>query len=864
MKRIMMWTAVFGLMGLAAYGELKNPVFDTDEAGLLAVLRSDAPQDDKVAACQTLCFKGTAASVAPLAALLKEETPMPLFHAARYGLENIPDAQVEAALLAAAGQVKGLRLAGVMQSLGNRKAAAAVPTLAPGLTGADPAITRAAAGALAKIRNAEALAALRKAAPTVPAAAVALLEAADRDVETCRFLSGCGTVAPTVRLAALRGLILASSADEAAARWLETIRSNDPDTVGLALRLVAELPVSEQLTKAVADALQTVPAARARLITAVADRPQLPLAETLLKLADGGDGIDAETRFAAAYALARNRNAKVLPVFVRLALYNGPQAARAKGVLTGFPGAEGDAVALGLLKRPGNADRRLGAELVGLRRMRGSLAEIVALADDPDEQVRASVLKALGELAGTKDLDLLLGLLAKHPESAELSRALSMLFSREMVSAAGSIAILQAQYGLFETGQLKDVTPELKALVAKGERAVTGNNSLAGMDPAPGKVKQIRIRYTVDGTERTVQAREGSSAWLSGQLLPKALEERLAKAFDASSGANRRALLRVIANMDTAYAFNTLKAVAAQADADPALREDAIRALAGWKSQDALPELAKYARQAPSDRLRVLALRGYLRLLDEAFLMPAEKKAALYGEAATWAVRDEDRKAALAAQNQLSAQAELAKNDGFVPIFNGKNLDGWEQQDVFFTVQNGILTGETTEEHPCRPNHHLIWKKEEVKNFELIAEFRLSEKANSGIQIRCNGQTIGDNGYQADMDGAGNYPGFIYHPRQHLVGERGADVILAADGKKTVNRFADGAELGKLYKKGDWNTYRILCVDRKITIWLNGTKPAHVEDARLEMLPETGYIAIQLHQGPPMKVEYRSVRYKKL
>ncbi|MBP5320022.1 MAG: HEAT repeat domain-containing protein, partial [Kiritimatiellae bacterium] len=174
MKRVLMWTAVVGLMGLAAMGELKNPVFDTDEAGLLAVLRSDAAQDDKVAACQTLCFRGTGASVQPLADLLKEETPMPLFHAARYGLENIPDAKADAALLAAAGRVKGLRLAGVMQSCGNRKVAAAVPLLATGLTDADPAIVRAAAGALAKIRTPEALAALRKAAPTVADAAAAL------------------------------------------------------------------------------------------------------------------------------------------------------------------------------------------------------------------------------------------------------------------------------------------------------------------------------------------------------------------------------------------------------------------------------------------------------------------------------------------------------------------------------------------------------------------------------------------------------------------------------------------------------------------------------------------------------------------
>ncbi len=198
----------------------------------------------------------------------------------------------------------------------------------------------------------------------------------------------------------------------------------------------------------------------------------------------------------------------------------------------------------------------------------------------------------------------------------------------------------------------------------------------------------------------------------------------------------------------------------------------------------------------------------------------------------------------------------------FRPIFNGRNLAGWTQEDVYFTVKDGVITGESTAEHPCRPNHHLIYTAESLTDFDLRAEFRLSRGANSGIQVRCRPQFIGDNGYQADMNGGGDFVGFLYHPRQHLIGERGADVAIAADGKKSVTRFANGAELRKLYKPKDWNAIRVLVKGRKIAVWINGVRTTSVVDPREEFLPSKGHIALQLHQGPPMKVEFRNLRIK--
>jgi hypothetical protein len=198
----------------------------------------------------------------------------------------------------------------------------------------------------------------------------------------------------------------------------------------------------------------------------------------------------------------------------------------------------------------------------------------------------------------------------------------------------------------------------------------------------------------------------------------------------------------------------------------------------------------------------------------------------------------------------------------FRPIFNGRDLTGWSQQDGYFSVKDGVIVGASTPEHPCKPNHHLVYTAETFTDFELRGEFRLSRGANSGIQLRCRPQYVGDNGYQADMNGGGNYVGFLYHPRQHLVGERGADVTLAADNAKTVTRFADGASLGGLYRVEQWNDIRIKVAGRTITVWINGVRTTSVEDAREKFFPASGHIALQLHQGPPMTVEFRNLRVR--
>ena len=120
----------------------------SQEAKLIAVLKSDAPRKDKADACRELALIGTKDAVAPLAALLGDEK---LAHMARYALEPIPDPAVDDALRDALGKLKGRPLVGVIGSIGVRRDAKAVEPLSKLLKDTDPDVAQAAARALGRI-----------------------------------------------------------------------------------------------------------------------------------------------------------------------------------------------------------------------------------------------------------------------------------------------------------------------------------------------------------------------------------------------------------------------------------------------------------------------------------------------------------------------------------------------------------------------------------------------------------------------------------------------------------------------------------------------------------------------------------------
>jgi hypothetical protein len=181
--------------------------------------------------------------------------------------------------------------------------------------------------------------------------------------------------------------------------------------------------------------------------------------------------------------------------------------------------------------------------------------------------------------------------------------------------------------------------------------------------------------------------------------------------------------------------------------------------------------------------------------------------------------------------------------DGFQPLFNGKNLDGWDGDPRLWKAQDGMIIG-STEGAPLEYNSFLMTRKS-YANFILKAQAKLRNH-NSGIQFRSEevpGLRWAVRGYQADM-AEDNYWGCIYE-------ERGTRGVM-------VNGWKDKAE--KVVKLKDWNDLELLCDGDHINLKVNGLETADLHDsAKLD-----GIIALQLHKGPPMQVYFRNMEIKVL
>ena len=121
----------------------------------------------------------------------------------------------------------------------------------------------------------------------------------------------------------------------------------------------------------------------------------------------------------------------------------------------------------------------------------------------------------------------------------------------------------------------------------------------------------------------------------------------------------------------------------------------------------------------------------------------------------------------------VPAFVRAADNDGFKAIFDGKTLEGWSGKKEFWSVKDGVITGQTTAENPTKGNTFLI-HKDEVGDFELRLKFKIVG-GNSGIQYRSadKGNSV-VHGYQADIDSGETYIGILY--------EEGGRGILAQRG----------------------------------------------------------------------------------
>ena len=221
--------------------------------------------------------------------------------------------------------------------------------------------------------------------------------------------------------------------------------------------------------------------------------------------------------------------------------------------------------------------------------------------------------------------------------------------------------------------------------------------------------------------------------------------------------------------------------------------------------------------------------------------------------------------AALVTNTAVMAQQQKG---GFVKIFDGKTLNGWDADTAFWRVENGVVIGQVYPNKQPKANTFLIWKGGQPADFEFKAEYRISPEGNSGVQYRS--EELKDiphalKGYQADIDGANVYTGQNYEERgRGFLAMRGQKVILKTGQKPTVTGSLGSSDSLKALIKSGWNEIRIIAKGNWAQHYINGVLMSETVDEDAANSKSSGVLGLQVHVLPKMKVEYRNIYIKQL
>lgn len=215
----------------------------------------------------------------------------------------------------------------------------------------------------------------------------------------------------------------------------------------------------------------------------------------------------------------------------------------------------------------------------------------------------------------------------------------------------------------------------------------------------------------------------------------------------------------------------------------------------------------------------------------------------------------------------LAVSASLTFAQEAKSLFDGKTLEGWKGNDAFWSVKDGAITGQTTKENPTKGNTFLIWQGGEISDFELKLQFKIVG-GNSGVQYRSSDMgnfVVG--GYQADIEAGETYIGILYEERgRGILAQRTQKVEISSDGKKTVDKepTVDNKAFLASVKKEDWNTMEITAKGNHLVQKINGHTTVDVTDHQESKAKASGILALQLHAGPPMTIQFKDIQLKKL
>jgi hypothetical protein len=233
--------------------------------------------------------------------------------------------------------------------------------------------------------------------------------------------------------------------------------------------------------------------------------------------------------------------------------------------------------------------------------------------------------------------------------------------------------------------------------------------------------------------------------------------------------------------------------------------------------------------------------------------------------------------ALVAASHSSFAEEPTTGADGWISLFNGTDLTGWEGLPGYWTVVDGAIQCSETKETSKQTDLILLDSKanpEKFANFEIHYRFKwLTPGGNSGLQIRGKidkPEMLHVGGYQADIDAGNGYTGIIYDEAgvaggRAIMSKRGEKTVWDAENKRTSTPLdKTDAEIKAIIKPvGEWNDVAVVVDGNHITYSINGQVTTEMIDNSPKAC-QNGVIGLQMHAGHTMTLQFKDVKIRML
>jgi Domain of Unknown Function (DUF1080) len=227
------------------------------------------------------------------------------------------------------------------------------------------------------------------------------------------------------------------------------------------------------------------------------------------------------------------------------------------------------------------------------------------------------------------------------------------------------------------------------------------------------------------------------------------------------------------------------------------------------------------------------------------------------------------------AEDKPKNEIPAAGPDGWISLFNGKDLTGWEGMEGYWSVVDGAIQCTETKENSKQTNLILLCSKdypEKFANFEIRYSYKwVTPGGNSGLQVRGKidkPAMFHVGGYQADIDAGNGYTGIIYDEGgvaggRGIMSKRGFKTTWDAENKRSETPLdKKDAEIKAVIKPvGEWNDAVVIVDGNRIAYSINGQLTTEMIDDSPKACKD-GVIGLQMHGGHTMTLQFKDIKIK--